>query len=817
MDAFWGFANVAVRFPEAFAGTRLEGLAELGYRYHLYRIDPVTGTLQTIAQSSDVSEQTRWHSPVIKTVSVPNAEWMLAVEPVDGWLDTMVLLGHAIVVLGFSGLMALLAHLLQRQSMHRRELETKVQARTQDIEAAQQNLKTTLAAVPDLMMELDATGVVHNIHAHDAIDLLMPIEDELGRNIDELLPPDALSVMRAALDDAGHSGRSTGRQYTLNLKNGLQWFELSVAAKPVLPSQEAGQPKRFVALARNITARKLSELQYRLSAEFFNGSSEGMLITDAEQRIIQVNPAFTTITGYSAAEVLGNTPKMLSSGRHDADFYARMWADLCEQGHWEGEIWNVRRNGEEYPEWLSISRILNESGEVSHYVAIFSDISRRLEQEARIRALAYYDPLTGLANRTLLQDRVQHDLSMAKRRQVPLSLLFIDLDHFKHVNDSLGHQTGDQLLIQIGQRIQASLREQDTVARLGGDEFMALLPDTSADGAANMARSLLKLLAEPYWLGNQELSVTPSIGIALFPDDGEDFESLYRCADTAMYRAKGEGRNRFAFFTPEMQSTSMRRLQLENALRKAIDRQELQLHFQPQVDMTNNRLLGAEVLLRWQHPEWGFVSPGEFIPIAESSGQIIAIGEWVLRQAVQQAQTWRHQGLPELKIAVNLSAVQFRQPDLSRWVADLLASTGFPAHCLELELTESTAMHKPEEAVATIQALRDLGIQLALDDFGTGYSSLSYLKRFSISKLKIDQSFVQGLPDDQEDASIVETIIQMADGLDLETIAEGVETEAQLAFLRQHGCQQMQGYLLARPLGAKDFESWWRERLSPNA
>jgi diguanylate cyclase (GGDEF)-like protein/PAS domain S-box-containing protein len=815
--AFWGFANVAVRLPDAFANTQLLSLPDLGLRYRLYQVDPVTGSQQTIAQSGDVTDATRWRSPVVQTVNVPNAQWLLAIEPVDGWLDTWDLAVHAMVVLGVSTLIALLAHLLQLQLLHRRELQAKVLARTQDIEAAKQDLQTTLAAVPDLMMEVDATGKILNIHTHDSTDLLMPTEEVLGKNIGNVLPPDALAVVRAALDDAAHSGRSTGQQYTLNLKNGVQWFELSVAAKPTLPGHETGQPKRFVALARNITARKLSELQYRLSAQFFNGSSEGMLITNAEQRIIQVNPAFTTITGYSAAEALGNTPKMLASGRHDADFYAHMWAHLNQQGHWKGEIWNARRNGEAYPQWLSISRLLNESGAVSHYVAIFSDISRRLEQEARIRALAYYDPLTGLANRTLLQDRVEHDLKVAQRRKVPLSLLFIDLDHFKHVNDSLGHQAGDQLLIQIGQRIQSSLRGQDTVARLGGDEFMALLLDTSADGAANMARNLMKSLSEPYWVGNQELTVTLSIGIALFPDDGDDFESLYRCADSAMYRAKGEGRNRFAFFTPEMQSASMRRLQLENALRKAIDRQELQLYFQPQVDVSSDRLLGAEVLLRWQHPEWGLVSPGEFIPIAENSGQIIAIGEWVLRQAVQQAQSWRRQGLPELKIAVNLSAVQFRQPELAPWVADLLASTGLPAHCLELELTESTAMHNPEEAVTTIQALRHLGVQLALDDFGTGYSSLSYLKRFSISKLKIDQSFVQGLPDDPEDASIVETIIQMADGLDMETLAEGVETEAQLAFLRQHGCQQMQGYLVARPLGAKDFESWWRTRLSPNA
>ena len=815
-ERFWGFVNVAIRFPDAFRGTALDGLSELGYRYRLYRNDPATQSPVILIASGDVSADHPLRQPVRTAITVPNAEWTLELEPRNGWWSIPVLAGHAIVILAFSVLMSMLAHLLQKQAAHRRQLEARVAERTQDIETARQDLKTTLEAIPDLLFEIDADGVVHNAHAHNTADLIASVEASVGRRIDDLLPPDALRVVREALDEAARQGTSHGKQYELPLAAGPQWFELSVAAKPSTQAGSDAGPTRFVSIARNITARKLSELQYRLSAEFFNGSSEGLVITDAEQRIIQVNPAFTHITGYADSEVLGQRPHVLSSGRHDEAFYQAMWDDIRTQGHWEGEIWNQRRNGEAYPEWLSISRIDNDEGVTTHYVAIFSDISRRLEQEARIRSLAHYDPLTGLANRSLLRDRVQHDLSMARRREASLSLLFIDLDHFKHVNDSPGHHVGDQLLVQIAQRIQSHIREQDTAARLGGDEFVVLLPDTSAQGAAHMARSLLERLSRPYTVGQQELTVTPSIGIAVYPTDGTDFESLYRCADTAMYRAKQEGRSRFAFFTPEMQASSMRRLQLENGLRRAIDRDELWLAFQPQVDLRSGRLMGVEALLRWQHPEWGSIPPGEFIPIAESSGQIIPIGEWVLLKACEQMQQWRQSGMTDAVVAVNLSAMQFRQPDLPRVVRRTLEQTGLPPECLELELTESTAMQNPEQAVATVNALRSLGVTLSVDDFGTGYSSLSYLKRFRIGKLKIDQSFVQGLPDDAEDASIVETIIQMAHSLGLSTIAEGVETDAQRTFLQARGCQQMQGYLLSRPLPPADLVSWWRERLSAN-
>ena len=810
---FWGFANVAIRFPQALANTGLDGLVELGYHYELWRKLP-DGSHQRIAASWPAEVTSPLKDPVNKTLSVPNGEWMLSVAPRGGWDRPMHLGLYALASVLFSAMLALLVKLALDQSQRGAWLEREVNARLKDVNIARQELQATLTAVPDLLFDLDANGVVHSVHAQNPNDLLWPADQIPGRSVHQLLPSDACAVVLTALDEAGRDGRSMGHQYSLPLPRGRQWFELSVSAKTLAPSSD-GAPQRFIALARNITARKEAENQHLLATQFFMGSNEGFVITDAEQRVIQVNPAFTTITGYTAEEMLGQKPSMLSSGAHNAEFYASMWDEIENRGHWQGEIWNQRRNGDTYPEWLSISRVQNSLGETTNYIAIFSDISRRREQEARIRHLAYYDPLTGLANRTLLRDRVGHDLSMARRHKSPLSLLFIDLDHFKHINDSLGHQTGDELLKQVARRISSMVREQDTVSRLGGDEFVAVLPDTGAAGASYLANQLLDHLSSPYAVDRQELTVTPSIGIALFPNDGEDFDSLYRCADTAMYRAKQEGRSRYAFFTQEMQALSIRRLQLENALRRAIERQELSLHYQPQASLRDGRVIGAEALLRWQHSQWGAVSPAEFIPIAEGSGQILLIGEWVMRQACLQAQHWRQHGLPEIVVAVNLSALQFRQTNLTGIVGNILRETGLPPHCLELELTESAATHDPEAAIATMAALRNLGVRLSVDDFGTGYSSLNHLKRFRVDKLKIDQSFVRGVPHSTEDASIVETVIQMARSLGLETIAEGVETPAQRDFLRQRGCDEMQGYLLARPLPAKDFEAWLRGPRSP--
>ena len=811
-DRFWGFANVIIRFPHSLASTGMDNLPGLGYDYELWRIKPDTGERQVIAASLHMRDGRPLNEPVSKTLQVPNGQWTLSVAPSRGWGQSAELGWYATASLLFSAMLAYLVKLVLDQRRHRVSLEEQVARRTQDIRQVQDQLQATLDAIPDLMFEVDMEGRQYRVHAIDEEQLVVPASEQLGgRTIHDFLPADVCATITQAMREAQVHGRSVGQQYSLPMPDGPRWYELSVSCKPAEP----GQSQRYVLLTRDITARKRAEADLVLAAKVFEQSSEAFLITDGHKRIIKVNPAFTEITGYTADEVIGKTPRVLASGRHGPGFYQRMWRELQRSGEWQGEVWNRRRNGEVFPEWLSITRVQDEHGQTTHYIPIFTDTTLRKAQEAKIRNLAYYDSLTGLANRSLLKDRVQHDISQAKRHQSKLSLLFIDLDHFKNINDSLGHQVGDGVLIEVARRLQSLVREQDTIARLGGDEFVAVLPDTDADGAAHMARKLLDLVARPYQIKQQELTVTPSIGIALFPDDGSDFETLYRCADTAMYRAKQEGRNGFSFFTHEMQANSIRRLQLENALRRALERDQLTLHYQPQVSLQDGSVIGVEALLRWNHPEWGLVSPAEFIPVAESSGQILAIGEWVLRNAATQVRRWMDEGLPPMILAVNLSAVQFRHPQLPELVVQIVKDTGLPAHCLELELTESAAMHDPERAIETMNALHGQGILMSVDDFGTGYSSLNYLKRFQVYKLKIDQSFVQDVTNDPEDASIVAAIVHMAHSLGLKVIAEGVETQDQLDFLRHQGCDEMQGYYLARPLPPNGLEAWLRGRLSP--
>lgn len=559
-------------------------------------------------------------------------------------------------------------------------------------------------------------------------------------------------------------------------------------------------------LAERYEAQRRAEGELRLYATVFTNAAEGMTITDADSRIVAINPAFTVISGYEAADVVGQTPAILNSGQQGPDFYRQMWRELHEAGHWQGEIWNRRKDGAIFPEWLSISSVRDDHGVVSHYIGVFTDISERKQNEARIHHLAHHDGLTGLPNRLLLEDRVGQGILKSKRSNRPMGLVLIDLDRFKNINDTLGHDVGDQLLIQAAQRGLSVLRDTDTMSRQGGDEFVVVLPELEhRQDAMHITRKLLAALCQPYLLAGHELTVSGSAGIVLCPDDGQTVSELLRKADAAMYRAKEEGRNTFRFFSSEVSTASLAELLLENDLYGALERQELVMYYQPKVNAQTGKLLGAEALMRWMHREQGMIPPTRFIPLAEENGLINAFGAWAIRNVCAQQRAWLDAGLQVVPVAVNISAQQFAQQDLPQMVAQALAEYGLPPQLLELELTESLLMRNASRATNVLNTLRSMHIHVSIDDFGTGYSSLSYLKQFPVQSLKIDRSFVCEIGEQGEPVKLASAIIAMAHELELSVIAEGVETEAQRDYLSERGCDQFQGYLFGRPVPAEEL------------
>jgi diguanylate cyclase (GGDEF)-like protein/PAS domain S-box-containing protein len=554
---------------------------------------------------------------------------------------------------------------------------------------------------------------------------------------------------------------------------------------------------------REIVAR---DEKLRLAATVFEASSEGIMITDASNNIVTANRAFTEITGYAEDEVRGQNPRLLNSGRQEREFYQEMWESLTQHDHWQGELWNRRKNGEIYPEWVVINAVRNSGDVVSHYIAVFSDISQRKYDEERIGYLAHYDPLTDLPNRVLFQDQLARLLAACQRQEKLAAVLLLDLDRFKNVNESLGHMFGDQLLQQVAQRLQAVVRDVDVVARLGGDEYVVVLSELGeAQGAALVAQKILGEFSIPFAMAGQEISITASIGVSLYPDDGDNPDVLLKNAESAMYGAKQSGRNSYRFYTQSMNASVLSLLRMENAMHHALERGEFLLHYQPQVDLFNGRVIGMEALIRWQHPERGMIPPMEFIPLAEESGFIIPIGEWVLKEACRQAKRWHDAGFGGLCVAVNLSAVQFKQSNLKDVIQGAANEAGLDLRCLELELTESLVMHNAEDVIKTLQQLKSLNLQLSIDDFGTGYSSMSYLKRFPVDKLKIDKSFIRDISDDPADLAISQAIIALGHSLGLRVIAEGVETVEQLALLHANRCDEMQGYYFSKPVDAAAF------------
>lgn len=574
----------------------------------------------------------------------------------------------------------------------------------------------------------------------------------------------------------------------------------------ISPLRDAvGEVSHYVALKQDITGRKQNEEQLRLAATVFEKSREGLLVTSAENRIKLVNPAFCTITGYCADEVIGKTPSLLSSGRQSTEFYQQMWAALNGEGHWEGEVWNRRKSGEIYAEWLSVTAIRDHQGRAEEYVAVFSDITRRLQAEERIRYQANYDALTQLPNRSLLLDRLGTAVAEARRRHNSFAVLFADLDRFKPVNDSLGHQAGDELLRQVAGRLSELVRGNDTVARLSGDEFVLILNGMSdRDGAAGMAERVNRALAQPFELDGQQVFIGSSVGISVYPQDAEDTTTLLRNADMAMYRAKQAGRGTYRFFTEEMDAYITERLALDRDMRLGLGRGQFLLHYQPIIDPRSRCMLGAEALVRWQHPERGLLGPDSFVPLAEETGTIVGLGAWVLRTACAQGAAWQQAGVLDFSLSVNLSSRQIRGGLSGSEVAEILQETGFPADRLTLEITETLLLEENQEVIDWLQSVSALGVTLALDDFGTGYSSLGYLRRFPIDVLKIDRVFVSG-QDEGQDLPLAEAILAMARSLNMRVVAEGVEDEQQLRFLSERGCDAVQGYLFSQPVSAGEL------------
>jgi len=615
---------------------------------------------------------------------------------------------------------------------------------------------------------------------------------DLGRNLNSHKELDALervvrsiNTTRAKLISSYENLRESEKRLTEKTSNleGVNW-----------------------ALQHEVVERTRIEEQLRLTSAVFEHTSEAIIITDANSKIIDCNQAYTDVTRYSLQEIRGSNPNIASSGHHDEAFFQEMWQMINDTGSWRGEIWDRRKNGEIYPKWLSINAVLNDEGDVSQYVGVFTDITKQKETERRLEELAFTDPLTGLANRQLFHVRLHHELTHAARKERKLALFFIDLDQFKEVNDTLGHHIGDEILQEVARRLQENVRKNDTVSRLGGDEFTIILTDLdSYKEVSNIAHKIIDMIKEPIILQGVEHIMGSSIGISLYPDDSIDAELLIRNADVAMYHAKEKGRGNFQFFSEKINQRNQQRRLMVNSLRRAINEDEFELYYQPQIDLLTGKMIGSEALVRWNDPQSGMIQPMDFIPLAEETGLILEIGTWVFKQACKQLRHCFDTGGTPVRIAINLSAVQFRDGNLIEMISSALNHEKLAPEWIELEITESAIMENADDAVLILEQLSALGIRISIDDFGTGYSSLYYLKKLPVDKLKIDKAFIDGLPDNKNDVILTSAMIKLASNLAIDVLAEGVETKEQAAFLKQNGCRFVQGYYYSKPLPADEF------------
>ncbi|MCK9374464.1 MAG: EAL domain-containing protein [Sulfuricurvum sp.] len=688
------------------------------------------------------------------------------------------------------------------------KLEEKIQERTKELRIQEEKFRTLAEHTPDLIVRIDRHRDI--VYMNKSMENLFDIfsEELIGKPISELDDISIGGLYSHFVNELFESGKEIRTEFEIQTPHGLIWIDSTFVPE----YDEKGEIEYVLKVSSNITERKKAENELRKLTQAVEQSPSSIIITDREGKIEYVNTIFTETSGYLPGEAIGKNIEEIQTNPMEEKSCDEI-LDYVTGGHlWHRELMSHRKDGTESIESVKISPIYDTDGTITHCMVVKEDITEKKRAEERIHYLANFDILTGLPNRVQLEERLKYSIEIAKRHNGELAVMFLDIDHFKDINDTLGHHIGDMLLVEMAKRFQSILREEDAVSRLSGDEFVFMVSHTNLQGIIYVVQKLLETIATPLTIELNELMVTASIGIAIYPMDGSDNETLTKNADAAMYQAKQDGRNSYRFFTKAMQERSARNLQLSNALHHALERGQLHIVYQPQISLVEDRVIGAEALLRWSHPELGNISPAEFIPLAEDIGLILPIGEWVLRNAIREAKGWREKGLSPMVVAVNLSAVQFRHPRLPEVITKILDEVGLPSRYLELELTEAVAMHNPQGAISVMDHLHDLGIRMSIDDFGTGYSSLSYLKQFKVYKLKIDQSFIREITDDSDDKAIVNAVISMAHSLGLQTIAEGVETVEQLDYLHKQGCDEIQGYYYSKPLLPDDFEIFVREK-----
>ena len=757
--------------------------------------------------------------PVTLNMDIPGGAWELRAAPKDGWPSTSLFSSNYLLFgLINSLLVGFLSWLLLRRQQTLKEQFTTLTATLtakQQSEAAAEKSQRLLQAImnsaPTLIYVFDREGRL--------LFCNQQFEKAVGHSRESMIGTLRTDFLPAAIAEQHHNNDQSvlanGLALSIEESNQENDGEHTYLTLKSALRDADGEISAVIGVSTDITSRKKAEKDLQLASTIFANTADGIIVTDPAGTIVLTNPAFTQITGYSAAEAQGKNPRILQSDHQDAGFYRTMWQALGSVGLWQGEIWNRRKNGELFPEWLSITTVLDPCGAVSNYVGVFSDISAIKRSQAELEHLAHFDPLTELPNRSLFHDRLSHALERAGRYNQHVAVMVLDLDRFKTVNDSLGHPIGDQLLQQVAHRLKDCVRVEDTVARLGGDEFSVVLANLkSGDNIVDIARKILDSIERPFSINGHAAMVSTSIGIAVFPEDGTTPDLLIRNADAAMYQSKAAGRNTYHYYQPEMTQAAQRRLASEQALRRVIERQEFEVWYQPQLNLATGGLIGAEALVRWRDPERGLIPPNEFIPLAESTGMIIPIGEQVLRQVCQDIAKWQTSNLNPGKVGVNVAGPQLFRSDFIGLLCDVIEKFAIPPSALEIEITETCVLDNPELARQLLDTIQDMGISIAIDDFGTGYSSLSHLKKLPIDTLKIDRSFVSDLPDHPHDIAITRAILAMGRSLGFDVIAEGVETKEQQKFLLDEGCIQGQGYLFAKPMPIKEFTDWLRARQS---